>query len=98
MYFDKLIEYLHMLNIKMDVVSAEEFVKRLNTKGMEYVQEALINDMDENSRLLYDTNIRILNDFTVNYLMQLGFEWPEIGLAYVEQYINYFKEIGYLEV
>ena len=97
-YFDKLIEYLHELKIKMEIVSAEEFVKRLDTEVMEFVYEALINDMDENSRLVYDSNIRIINDFTINYLKQIGFEWSDIDIEYIRKYIGYFRGIGYLEV
>ena len=64
---------------------------------MEYIFETFINDMDKNDQLNYDSNIRIENDFTVQYLRQLGFEWNEIGFEYIRKYIEYFRRIGYLK-
>ena len=65
-------------------------------EGMEYIFETFINDMDENDQLNYDSNIRIENDFTIEYLKQLGFEWPDIGIDYLRKYVEYFRKIGYL--
>ena len=53
--------------------------------------------MDENDQLSYDSNIRIENDFTVQYLKSLGFEWADIGMDYLRKYLAHFKKIGYLE-
>ena len=44
----------------------------------------------------YDSNIRIDNDFTVQYLKSLGFEWTGIGMDYLKKYMDYFKRIGYI--
>lgn len=54
--------------------------------------------MDENARLYYDSNIRIENDFTVQYLKQLGFEWSDIGIDYMRKYVEYFKKIVFFEI
>ena len=53
--------------------------------------------MDEEDKLNYDSKIYIKNDFTVEYLKRLGFEWSDIGFEYVKGYIEYFREIGYFE-
>ena len=39
-----------------------------------------------------------MDDFTVEYLRKLGFEWSDIDFEYIKRYIEYFREIGYLEV
>jgi archaellum component FlaD/FlaE len=62
----------------------------------EHIFETFINDMDENDKLNYDSNIRIDNDFTVQYLKSLGFEWTGIGMDYLKKYMDYFKRIGYI--
>jgi len=64
---------------------------------MEHIFETFINDMDEDDKLNYDSNIRIENDFTVQYLKQLGFEWSDIDIDYLRKYVEYFKKIGYLK-
>jgi hypothetical protein len=65
--------------------------------GSEYIFETFINDMDENEHLNYDSNIHIDNSFTVEYLKRLGFEWADIEIEYLRNYISYFKNIGYLK-
>ncbi|MBR3596878.1 MAG: amino acid adenylation domain-containing protein [Clostridia bacterium] len=101
-YLDKLLEYMNSLGTSMKTVSEKEFSAVLR-KTMEQTQskhifEAFIGDMDENDRLNYDSNIRIENDFTVEYLRKLGFEWHDIGFEYIKKYIDYFRKIGFLEV
>lgn len=99
-YFDKLLKCFENIGIDMEVVSDKDFSRRLRNmaeqSGREYIFETFINDMTEEEHLNYDSNIRILNDFTVDYLKALGFEWSDIGMDYVEKYINYFKKIGYI--
>lgn len=70
----------------------------MRNTGTEYIFEALQNDMDEQGRLVYDSNIRIVNDFTVWFLKKVGFERNETDMEYISGYINCFRELGYLEV
>ena len=70
----------------------------MRNTGTEYIFEALQNDMDEQGRLVYDSNIRIVNDFTVWFLKKVGFEWNEIDMEYMKGYIDYFRGLGYLKV
>lgn len=101
-YLDKLMEFVHELGYRLKTVSGTEFTKTLRQtaiqSGTAHIFETFINDMDANDRLVYDSNIRIENDFTVRYLRQLGFEWSEIGLEYLRKYMDYFRKIGYWEV
>lgn len=101
-YFDRFLEVVHELGIPMKVVDGAEFGSALEqtmrSAGTEYIFEALQNDMDEKGRLVYDSNIRIVNDFTVWFLRKVGFEWNEIDMEYLRGYIEYFRRIGYLEV
>ena len=64
--------------------------------GIKHMPATFINDMDENDQLSYDSNIRIENDFTVQHLKSLGFEWTDISMDYLRKYVEYFKKIGYL--
>jgi hypothetical protein len=101
-YMFKLYDHLTKLGIKLRIVSGETFGKALRSAAvqsdMEHIFETFINDMDENEKLSYDSNIRIENDFTVEYLKKLGFEWSDIDFSYLKKYIEYFRKTGYLEV
>ena len=100
-YLDKLVEYFNALGFDMEVVDGKSFTESLRQTakqaGMEHIFETFINDMDENDQLNYDSNIRIENDFTVQYLKMLGFEWSDIGIEYLRKYVEYFKKIGYIK-
>ena len=70
----------------------------MEDSGMKHVFETFIGDLDVNDRLNYDSNIRIENAFTEEYLRRLGFKWSEIGIEYLRKYVTYFRKIGYLGV
>lgn len=99
-YFTRFLEVLHELGIPMEVVDGNTFTRVLRgtirDQGTEYIFEAFQNDMDEQGRLVYDSNIHIENDFTVWFLKKLGFEWNEIDKEYLRGYVEYFRGIGYL--
>lgn len=102
LYFDRMIEILKELGIRMEVLEGSAFNTVLQNLAKDqqtaYIYEAFQNDMDENGTLVYDSNIHIRNDFTVWFMKQLGFEWAKIDLEYVRGYVEYFRGIGYLKV
>lgn len=98
-YLDKLLELFTILGYPVRAVPGKEFASALRETakqaGLEHIFETFINDLDEQDRLNYDSNIRIENAFTEEYLQKLGFIWGEIGLEYLRKYVEYFKKIGY---
>ena len=54
-------------------------------------------DSDENGNLLYDSNIRIAKDFSIDFLKKVGFEWNEMDFDYISRYVEYFRKLGYLK-
>ncbi len=101
-YFDKLLEVFGQLGIKMEIVSGERFNQVLQKiakdSNTEYIYEAFQNDMGEDGKLVYDSNIRIINNFTDWFMRKLGFEWTQTGFEYIKDYVEYFRSIEYLEV
>lgn len=98
LFFDRMLEYLRRAGRPMEVLSGAQFAERIRGtihSQQTYIFEALSNDLDANDHLQYDSNIRIENDFTVQYLRSIGFEWPEIDYAYVKGYLDYFEQLGY---
>ena len=71
-YFDKLLDYFSKIGIDMKIIGGKEFAEILRETAKqtntEYIFETFINDMDEDEMLNYDSNIRIENDYTVDYL------------------------------
>lgn len=99
--FDRMVELLHEMNIPMKIVDAEEFISRLKEmigSKQSYIYEAFVNDLDEDGKLAYDSNTRIHNDFTYDYLKKLGFDWTDIDYQYLKGYVEYFRKLGYLKV
>ena len=99
LYFDRMLTYLTRLGHPLTVLSGAEFAGRiqatLNT-AHEYIFEALSNQLNLDDMLQFDSNIHIENSFTVQYLRNVGFEWPEIDYVYIEGYLQYFEKLGYI--
>lgn len=98
LYFDRMLEYLEQSGYRMEIMSGDQFAKRIRAtidSRQAYIFEALSNDLSQDDKLQYDSNIRIENTFTIQYLKSIGFEWPEIDYAYVEHYLRYFTQLGY---
>ena len=102
LYFNRMLEIINALNIQMNIVDGNDFNRTLQqlaqNSNTEYIFEAFQNDMDEEGKLVYDSNIRILNDFTLWFMKKCGFEWAKIDYDYVKGYVDYFRNLGYLEV
>ena len=99
-YLDKLVQMFKKLGFNIKVVSGDEFTEFLrqtaNQNETQHIFETFINDIDENDRLNYDSNIHFENEFTVEYLKQFGFEWRDIDIDYFRKYTKYLENIGYL--
>lgn len=92
-------DYFSAVGYPLRVVPGDEFTTVLREtakqSGMEHIFETFINDLDKQDHLNYDSNIRIKNTYTEEYLRRLGFAWGEIGLEYFKKYSAYFRKIGY---
>lgn len=97
LYFSRLVEILHELDVPMEVVDGDTFARRLKEKmngKQAYIYEAFINDLDRDGKLVYDSNIHIENAFTLEYLRCFGFSWTEIDREYLVGYLEYFRMLG----
>ena len=101
-YFDRMLVILKDLGIRMKVADKHKFhealQKTLKDANTEYIFEAFQNDMDEHGELVYDSNIRIQNEFTVWFLKKTGFEWKKTDEEYIRGYVEYFRKLGFLKV
>ena len=99
-YVKKLVEYLNGCGYNMKAVSGKEFIEKLHQvvgqDNAEQVVGTLINDIDEEGKMKFDSKIHIENSYTEEYLKRIGFYWSELGMEYIKKYISYFRKIGYL--
>jgi thioester reductase-like protein len=56
----------------------------------------IVQDLSKDKKLIYTSSVKLDCNFTQNYLKSTGFKWKKIDKNYIIRYLNYFKEIGFL--
>lgn len=86
-------------NIKLvdDTTFSNEVKKFLKDDTLKNKISGLIPDLNKDKTLSLVSNTLPDAFFTTQYLKSIGFKWPEIDENYVEQFLIYFKKIGYIE-
>ena len=99
--FSELKKYFDELKIKIDIVSENEFNKKIKIISKDPLNKniisGIINDFGKDNKLNYYSNIKLKNDLTNKFLKKLSFKWPKIGKKYITKYIIYLKSIGYIK-
>lgn len=99
--FRELISILNSLKIDIKIVDRDTFNRKINTLSKNEISKnalsGIINDFDENKNLVYNTNIKLQNNYTNKILKHLLFKWPKINERYLKKYIIYLKSIGYIK-
>ena len=95
---DKLIDIFVDYGIDMKILPEDEFLKVVDEflEKDKNVLSGIINDFNEDKKLVYDSNIVLQNDFTNEFLAKLDFEWIQIGKVYLFRYLDYLKSLGYI--
>lgn len=94
----KMIKIFNKYGLHIDILPEKEFLKVIDKtlKEDKSILSGIINDFDNNKKLVYDSNIILKNDFTNEFLSILSFKWCKIDKRYIYKYLNYLKEVGYL--
>lgn len=96
-YLDSILKILKKINLKIDILPENNFKdlisETLNNKKSKDILNLLINDFDNNLNLLYKNSIIINSDFTINYLNNLNFAWPEIKKEYLIAVIKLIRRL-----
>ncbi len=99
---DKLFEILQNLGIDLKIVSSEEFINIIDNLLQDETKksylEGIINDLNKDKKLVYESNIKIKSDFSKLVLEKIGFEWPYIDVRYIRNYLKYLADIGYFNI
>lgn len=99
-YIKEFVSILKELNIDIDIVKDEEFAKtveKIAVSSNNQILNGIINDLSEKNSLNYETNVKVSSKYSLDYLSKIGFTWPIIDSKYIIGYINYLRNIGFLD-
>ena len=98
--FSNVIVFLNKLNYNICFVSDEMFKDRLSNLIENEMQKmdvsGIIPDLDSNRDLNLIFDVVPDAKFSNKFLEKNNFKWPKIDLNYFKQFLDYFKNIGYL--
>jgi len=90
------------LGIHMQIVSSDEFTKILDdllqNPDKKSFLNGIVNDLNAEKKLVYQSEVAIKSDFTKEFLKKTGFEWPIISEQYLRNYFKYLSDIGYFSI
>lgn len=96
----ELLSFLRVLNIPVQTLPNMEFdsyIAQLSqTKEGKETLSGLVSDLSVNKRLNYSNIITVDSTFTINYLIQTGFVWPEIDVEYLSKVLSCMREVGFI--
>lgn len=98
----RLFDMLSNLGISLKIVSSDEFVNIINQllkdENKKSYLEGIVNDLNKDKKLVYESNIKIKSDFSTAILEKIGFRWPYIDSRYIHNYLKYLADIGYFNI
>ena len=99
---DRLCREINEIGIPVKIANNKDFVNILNNllkdeQKKQYL-EGIINDLDKDKKLVYDSKIKIESEFTKSFLELHGFSWPYIDKRYLLNYFKYLEDIGYFNI
>lgn len=99
---DVMYEIMTQLGTDMKIVSNEEFTEILNKllqdPDKKNYLNGIVNDLNKDKKLVYQSDVNIKSDFTKEFLSKIGFEWPAIDQRYLRNYFKYLADIGYFNI
>ncbi len=98
-YVEDFIKMLNKFGTNCSIIDENEFANLLREKISSNSGEldGIINDLTEDNKLYYNSNIHIYSEFSRAVLYRLGFIWPQIDETYMKKYINYLYSIKFLK-
>lgn len=92
LYINIFLEYLQQLGYDINIVDDTVFKNHLNkllfNSNESDKVSVLLNDLDKNKNLIYKTNLKITNKFTLKFLDKADFNWPIVTKEYIEKILK----------
>ena len=89
------IKILNKIGIEIKILNDNDFsnkIKKILNSDKKDILNGIVNDLDKNYNLEYNTNVQIKGDYTLEYLKKIGFKWPVITEEYIRSYIEYINK------
>ncbi|MBR3003100.1 MAG: amino acid adenylation domain-containing protein [Clostridia bacterium] len=90
LYLEKLVEFLddHGLKFVDDNYFTSLIESKINNPKNVSSISFILNDLDKNNKLIYESKIKITNALSQQFLDTIGFKWPQIIKDYILKLIN----------
>ena len=62
----------------------------------ENILKGIVNDLDDNLGLAFNSTVNQKNLYTNSYLTKVGFDWPNVDIQYIQKIIDYMKKNKYI--
>lgn len=96
-YLNKCLKHFKTINKDFKVLPDEDFAKlvksTLNDKNRKEILSFLINDVDKNLHFIYNTDIIVKSESTINYLSKIGFNWSNITDKYLIRFLELLRSV-----
>lgn len=91
-YMKELVKYLKELGVDIEIVDDEIFKTKLkkllfNSPNFDKIS-VLLNDLDKDYNLKYETNLKITDDYSLKFLEKADFEWPKVTKEYLKKVLD----------
>ena len=93
-YIKELLKVMKELNNEIQIIPNEEFkrnIKNILKSKKSYLLNTLINDLDKDLNLNYDSKITLNSKHSIELLEMYGFKWPKIDKRYLMNVLMLIK-------
>lgn len=95
-----LLNILKEQNIDISILSGNNFKTQILALSKTYPEEnilqGIVNDLDDEVGLTFNSTVQQQNIYTNYYLDKLNFHWPIIDNSYIEKILNYMRKNKYI--
>jgi thioester reductase-like protein len=96
----EILEIFSSLGFNTTILSGIDFKQRIvelsNQNLKENVLKGIVNDLDDDLGLAFNSTVNQKNLYTNSYLSKVDFEWPNIDIQYIQKIVNYMKKNKYI--
>lgn len=96
-YFKQALSIFDNFKYNIQIVSDSDFRKKikeiLQDDSKKFILNNLINDLDKDLQLIYETDIIVKSDYTINYLDKINFKWPKINQHYLINFLELLRSV-----